>query len=108
MEPINVSFENNCAIVAGLRSLTEITYKRDDVEDYLELTVRPFRIPAGGCPVGKESEPFAYSNFQILDRIARATGEAAQKEINAIQKEMKEEAIQKEINAIQKEVKNDK
>jgi hypothetical protein len=91
MEPINVSFENNCAIVTGLRSRTEIAYRLDDSEDFLELIVRPIRIPAGGCPVGKESEPFAYSNFQILDRIARAIDEAAQREINAVQKEMKNE-----------------
>lgn len=95
MEPINVSFENNCAIVAGLRSRTEIAYKReykrDDVEDYLELTVRPFRIPAGGYPIGKEREPSAYSNFPTLDRIARAIEEAVQREINAVQKEMKNE-----------------
>lgn len=108
MEPINVSFENNCAIVTGLRSRTEIAYRLDDSEDYLELTVRPFRIPAGGYPICNERVPSDCSNFPILDRIARAVGEAAQREINKILEEMKEEAIQKEINAIQKEVKNDK
>jgi hypothetical protein len=91
MEPINVSFENNCAIVTGLRSRTEIAYRLDDSEDYLELTVRPFRIPAGGYLLDKEGDPSAYYNFPILDRIARAVGEAAQREINKIQKEMKNE-----------------
>ena len=89
MEPINVSFENNCAIVTGLRSRTEIAYRLDDSEDYLELTVRPFRIPAGGYPAGMEGGPSAYSNFPILDRIARAVEEAAQREINKILEEMK-------------------
>lgn len=89
MEPINAGFENNCAVVAGLRSRAEIAYRREDGEDYLELTVRTFRIPAGGYPIGKEREPSAYSNFPILDRIAQATAEATQLEINAIREEMK-------------------
>ena len=68
MEPINVSFENNCAIVTGLRSRTEIAYRLDDSEeDYLELTVRPFRIPAGAVQYAMKECLQTVPTFPILD-----------------------------------------
>ena len=80
METVDVEFEEKCRIVAGL-SMAEMHFKIHQ-DGTLRLVMDDISMPAGGCVAGGDLEPAAYSNFPILDRIAVATEEAIQKEIN--------------------------